>query len=319
MLTPSDRETLCARNIQEPRNADAVRRSHVKRAGIQFITSSVRAPHQPNRRYLAFLYPTIESMVLTTLNKSSPGSPHTVYQKTGLTKPSVRFSLRLSMAALRHAAASSFDVSRPTNFDIAVRVPWIIVARRGMLHLPSVMKEIAKGQKAVNQEHLEGEGGGMGKDHDQSGYTPNPQHSQKQEQQNPARISVHPQLPQGLFDPRQTPAHQTYGMRRVVRVAKQQVENDARSEQPGIRAKVYDCHLVDQPSANARSKSRTGSLSVSCMRSFSHRNGLADRLAAMQAACWRSDSWLVLAGSVPYRTRSSTAANAKAAAATRGS
>ncbi len=58
----------------------SVSKSHVIRAGTKFITSSSRAPHQPNFKYRGVLYPTIESIVLTTLKSTRPGSPATTYQ-----------------------------------------------------------------------------------------------------------------------------------------------------------------------------------------------------------------------------------------------
>ncbi len=95
----------------------------VSRAGIQFITSSVRAPHHPNLKYRGVLFPTIESIVLTILKSTSPGSPATTYQAIGLTNPSVKFSLILSIAARRQAAMSIRSVSRPTSRAIATRAP----------------------------------------------------------------------------------------------------------------------------------------------------------------------------------------------------
>lgn len=95
----------------------------VNRAGIKFITSSNRAPHQPNFKYLGVLFPTIESIVLTTLNSTSPGNPATKYHAIALVNPSVRFSLKLSIAARRQAAISIRYVSRPTSRAIATRAP----------------------------------------------------------------------------------------------------------------------------------------------------------------------------------------------------
>jgi len=45
------------------------------------------------------LLPTIESRVLKTLKNTIAGNPPSAYQNSGLTNPSVRFSLMLSMAA----------------------------------------------------------------------------------------------------------------------------------------------------------------------------------------------------------------------------
>src|SRR6266404_7498852 len=68
---------------EQPRIASATAdiKSQVIRAGIQFIMSSERAPHHPKCRYCGVLYPTIESIVLTTLNNTRPGMPPIAYQK----------------------------------------------------------------------------------------------------------------------------------------------------------------------------------------------------------------------------------------------
>ena len=63
------------------------------------------------------------------LEQHEPGQPASTYQNTGLTKPSVRFSLRLSTAARRQAPASIRSVSRPTSALTAARAPRQVAAR----------------------------------------------------------------------------------------------------------------------------------------------------------------------------------------------
>src|SRR5262245_53672190 len=83
------RPIVNAFRVEQPGNTTVTRpmSNHVSRAGRKFMASSRRAPHQPKRRYSGVLNPTIESIVLTTLNTTRPGIPRSAYQKIALTKP----------------------------------------------------------------------------------------------------------------------------------------------------------------------------------------------------------------------------------------
>ena len=160
---------------------DGATSSQVIRAGIQFMRSSLRAPHQPKRRYRSDLYPTIESMVLTTLNSTRQGSPPNAYQNTGLTKPSVRFSVRLSIAARTHAgavhpggiASHQFGDRRVSRRQIA--------PDRGALHVPAMTQQIAQRQQAVNQKDRQCRGGDIGQEGNRHRDPAHPHHAQNQE------------------------------------------------------------------------------------------------------------------------------------------
>ena len=156
VLLPTDAPAFASRTSGNEESARL--RARASSCGPESSSSGRRFERRTirNGEYRGILKPTIESMVLTTLNRTSPGRPPSAYQNMGLRKPSVRLSLKLSIAARRQAAASSFDVSRPTSLAMARRAAGRIPALGSFFHVPSVAQEIAQREQAVDQEDVNG-------------------------------------------------------------------------------------------------------------------------------------------------------------------
>ncbi len=56
----------------------------------------------------------MESRVFTILYANIPGTPNKAYQNNGAITPSLKFSAKVSSAAVRTSWAESSEVSRPT-------------------------------------------------------------------------------------------------------------------------------------------------------------------------------------------------------------
>lgn len=59
--------------------------------------------------------------MLTILYATMPGTPSRASQKSGAMTPSLRFSARVSSAALRTSLSESWEVSRPTMRETWLR------------------------------------------------------------------------------------------------------------------------------------------------------------------------------------------------------
>ena len=89
----------------------------VSLAGARLSRSSSLAAQRPKYMYLSFLYPTMESMVLTALYSIPPAGPRKAMNKKGAMTPSEAFSATVSTAALAIPPSSSAAVSLPTIMD----------------------------------------------------------------------------------------------------------------------------------------------------------------------------------------------------------
>ena len=86
-------------------------------------TSSIFAGIRPKYRYASFLYPSMESIVLTALYRKPSGAPPISRKIRGAVTPSEVFSATVSTAAFVTPSAVRFSVSLPTIMETAFLAP----------------------------------------------------------------------------------------------------------------------------------------------------------------------------------------------------
>ena len=230
------------------------------------MTSSSRAPHQPNRRYRGVLYPTIESIVLTTLNSTSPGSPakHVPEHRADEAVRQVlaqAFDGRPPAGGAVHAIGVAAD-ERATAARARGRSPSRTAARsarRGAADRPAPAgcRAETRGVARPRSKRLRRMATPSAITHRQR------RHRERDEEQDAAAISVEAARAEPLLEPSQQlvrpvapdathrPDRQSRDRRR--RRSAQQVRDRARAP-PRVRSDPVR-HFSDHPSASARSTS----------------------------------------------------------------
>ena len=202
--------------------------------------------------------------MLTTLNSTRPGSPATTYQNSGLVKPSVRFSLRLSTAARRQAPPSMRSVSRPTSAH-RERAAREIAAAHGAPRSAS--------RDAADRRAPAGCRGGrrgpptraaakrVRRDDDRR-HDASQTAARHDEEQHAAAVAVEAEPPQRRFEPLQRPADEPDRVPRVDGIARRRDRATTADHQQAARAQQRERaarhpvrHFSDQPSAMAASTS----------------------------------------------------------------